>query len=273
MVLRFLHPDDRQRCVEEWNQSRSEGRNYHAEFRLLNQQGGFRWVIGTAVPLLDASGTLTGYIGTIIDVTERKAAQDAARASEDKLREREERIRLAVESTNIGTFDFNPMTGERNWSDRFKEMFGLSADANVINLSFRDRIHPDDRKQVNRAMQRAFDPSGDGACETDCRLVWPDGSVHWYIVRGQTLFEGEMPNRRPIRFLGTVLDITERKHAEAALRQAEDKFRKMATHAPVGIFHTDAQGRCLFVNDSSCADRWSESRPSHGRRLGELLAS
>ena len=158
-----------------------------------------------------------------VEIAERRKAEASERqqreqlvaemgrreAAESVLREQGERIRLAVESTNIGTFDFNPMTGERNWSDRFKEMFGLSADADVSNLSFRDRIHADDRKQVNRAMQRAFDPNGDGACETDCRLVWPDGSVHWYIVRGQTLFEGEMPNRRPIRFLGTVLDITE----------------------------------------------------------------
>ena len=61
-------------------------------------------------------------------------------AAELALREREERIRLAVESANIGTFDFNPVTGERAWSARAKKMFGLAPDADVNNVSFLDRV-------------------------------------------------------------------------------------------------------------------------------------
>ena len=197
-----------------------------------------------------------------VEVTERRKAEAALieqreqlmaemsrrEAAELVLREQGERIRLALESTNIGTFDFNTVTGERNWSDRFKEMFGLSADADVSNLSFRDRIHADDRKQVNRAMERAFDPNGDGACETDCRLIWPDGSVHSYIVRGQTLFEGQGLNRRPIRFLGTVLDITERKHADEIIRASENRLRAIMDNTSAVIYLKDLQHRYLMIN-------------------------
>ncbi len=74
---------------------------------------------------------------------ERRAAAEAA------LGEREERIRMAVESAAIGTWDLNPVTGERNWSARTKTMFGLGPDADVTDISFLDRIHPDDRQRAH----------------------------------------------------------------------------------------------------------------------------
>ncbi len=83
-------------------------------------------------------------------------------------------------------------------------------------------------------------------------MIWPDGSLHWFIAKGQALFEGEGAERRPVRFIGTVFEITDRKQAETAIRQAEERFRAVATHAPVGIFQTDEEGRCLFVNEVWC---------------------
>lgn len=174
-------------------------------------------------------------------------------AAEQAVREREERMRMAIESADIGTWDFNPLTGERQWSARAKEMFGISPDAEVTNVSYLDRIHPDDQDRVRQAVERALDPTADGRYEVECRLVRPDGATGWFVVKGQAFFEGEGPQRRPNRFIGTVMETTERKKAEQALRQAEERFRQLATHAPVGIFHTDALGRCLFVNDEWCA--------------------
>ena len=173
--------------------------------------------------------------------------------AETELQEREERLRLAVESADVGTWDFNLLTGEREWSSRAKVMFGLSADADVSHVIFRDRVHPEDLERVNQAAQEALNPNGGGNYEIDCRLVWPDCTIHWFTAKGRVLFEGEGSNRRASRLLGVVLDITERKHAEQALRQAGEQFRTMAKHAPVGIFQTDHQGRCLFVNDAWCA--------------------
>ena len=164
------------------------------------------------------------------------------------IREREERIRLAVEAADIGTWDFNPVTGEQEWSSRAKVMFGLSADADVSNISFRDRVHPEDRERVNQAMQKAFDPSGDGTYEIDCRIVWPDNTIHWFIAKGQALFEGERPNRRATRFIGTVLDITERKQAEERLRASESRLQAIMDNTSAVIYLKDLQGRYLMIN-------------------------
>lgn len=177
---------------------------------------------------------------------ERRAVAEAA------LREREERIRMAVESAAIGTWDFNPVTGERNWSARTKVMFGLTPYADVTNINFLDRIHPLDRERAQQAVDRALDPGSDGRYEIDCRLLRPDESVGWFVVRGQAFFDGEGAQRRPVRFIGTVMEITERKKIEQALRQAEDRYRKLTTYAPVGIFFSDTEGRCEFVNDAWC---------------------
>ncbi len=211
---------------------------------------------------------------------ERRAVAEAA------LREREDRMRMAIESAAIGTWDFNPLTGERNWSERAKVMFGLPAYADVSKVSYIDRIHPDDRERAEQAVDRWLDPGSDGRYEIDCRLLRPDNSMGWFIVKGQAFFAGEGAQRRPIRFIGTVMEITERKKIEQALRQAEERFRKLATYVPVGIFYTDNEGRCQFVNDAWCEIAGATSDEAMGdgwaaflhpddrtRRLGSLARS
>lgn len=167
---------------------------------------------------------------------------------EQALCEREERFRMAVESADIGTWDFNPVTGERNWSARAKEMFGLSPDADVSFVSYLDRFHPDDREFAQQAVKQALDPRGNGRYEVDCRLIWPDGSIHWFIVKGQSFFQGEGAARHAVRFIGTVLDITDRKRSEMALRASESRLQAITTNTPAVIYLKDWQGRYLMIN-------------------------
>ncbi|MDZ4819017.1 MAG: PAS domain-containing protein [Planctomycetota bacterium] len=182
------------------------------------------------------------------EIQDRKAAEKAVRSSEAQLRQQEERLRLAVKSANIGTWDFNPVTGEQELSSRTKAMLGFSPDASASDLSFRDRIHPEDLERVNQAIQEAFDPTGDGKYEIDCRLVWPDNTTHWFIAKGQAMFEGEEPNRRAVRFIGAVLDVTERRQAEEKLRASENRFQAMMDNTSAVIYLKDTQGRYLVIN-------------------------
>ncbi|MBI2825481.1 MAG: PAS domain S-box protein [Planctomycetia bacterium] len=184
---------------------------------------------------------------------ERLAAEMRRREdAEHELREREETLRVAAESGDIGIWDFNPRTGEHKWSARSKTMLGLPPDAEVTTESFLGQVYPEDRERVYQAVLAALDPSGGGKYEVEYRVAWGEGMVRWMLARGQATFEGTGSSRRATRGIGTVIDITERKRSEETLRQAEERFRKLATYAPVGIFQTDAQGRCLFVNDTWC---------------------
>jgi PAS domain S-box-containing protein len=155
------------------------------------------------------------------------------KVAEAGLREREERIRMAVESANIGTWDLNVLTGERKWSARAKSMFGLTDDVDVNRLSFTELLHPDDRERTSRAIRQALDPSGDGRYEAEYRAQWSDGTLRWIIAKGQAFFLGEGAQRQAVRFLGTVFDFSDRKELEQALRDADrrkDEFLATLAH-------------------------------------------
>ncbi|TAK06211.1 MAG: PAS domain S-box protein [Candidatus Manganitrophaceae bacterium] len=149
-------------------------------------------------------------LSIIRDVTEQKRAEEALRESED-------RLWLALEATGLGTWDFNPVTGGLKWSARTKVMFGLPPEAEVTASFFGELIHPEDRARVREAVERALDPAGGGKYGIEFRTVpLQEGAPRWVAARGQAFFDAA---GRPVRFIGTALDITDRKRREEELKE------------------------------------------------------
>ena len=138
----------------------------------------------------------------------------ANRAGNSPWRDADERLRLAVEAGSIGTWDFNPLTGEIDWSERCKSLFGLAPDATPTSDFFFASVHPDDRAAVERKVAAAIDPAGDGGYEAEFRIRRGDGSQHWVVCRGRALFADGDGGRVATRLIGTAIDITERRRAE-----------------------------------------------------------
>ena len=111
------------------------------------------------------------------------------------------------------------------------------------------RVHPEDRERVGRAI-RAYLSGETREYEVEYRVRHKDGSYRWRLARGVAVRDAE---GRPIRFMGSSVDITDLKRAEEALRESEERFRGTFENAAVGIAHTHPEGRFLRVNEKFCA--------------------
>ncbi|GAB4205860.1 MAG: hypothetical protein OHK0022_32410 [Roseiflexaceae bacterium] len=201
-----VHPEDRAVAEHAFVGANQRQEVFRIEYRLRRADGIYCWMIDSAAPRLGSHGEFLGFIGSVIDITERKEAEEAQRLSED-------RLRLALEAADIGTWDLNPLTGVLAWDARCKQLFGLPPDAAVTYNTFLVGMHPDDRARTDAAVQRALDPAGDGRFEAEYRTIGlDDGVERWITANGQTFFDSA---GRAARFIGTVLDITEHKRAEA----------------------------------------------------------
>jgi PAS domain S-box-containing protein len=176
---------------------------------------GRRNYVTTAAPELSADGSVVSVLTITHDVTESLRAGQAQKDAE-------ERLRIAVQSANIGTWDFNPITGELQWSQRCREIFGIPPEQNVDYALFLERVHPEDRARIDQLVQAALDPNSSGEIDADYRAVRPDGVTTSLNVRGKALFENDRASRRAVRFIGTVIDITERKREESRFRDLAD---------------------------------------------------
>ena len=203
---RFLQGEDRdQPALEELRVAIQEGRECRATLRNYRRDGSPFWNELYISPVYDEEGRLINFVGVQNDVTEGRRTEEVLRGSED-------RLRLAVEATGLGTWDFDPVTRKSKWDERCKEIFGVPPEAEVDYETFLSRLHPDDRERTDRIVQRALDPESGGEYSVEYRTArLPEGGERWVASRGQAYFDA---SGRAVRFIGTVLDITERKRAE-----------------------------------------------------------
>ena len=157
----------------------------------------------------DARALAEGALALAPAVTE-PGLQSAASIDE------ETRYRLAVDAARLGTWTWDLATDEVLIDARTRELLELSdGDTSSREAIIATRVHPDDRERVQAGLLAAADPRGDGRFQGEYRLVLPDGSVRWVLAFARMHFDGPDDPRRPVRLVGTVLDITERKRADA----------------------------------------------------------
>uniref|UniRef100_B8HRH4 histidine kinase n=1 Tax=Cyanothece sp. (strain PCC 7425 / ATCC 29141) TaxID=395961 RepID=B8HRH4_CYAP4 len=166
------------------------------------------------------------------EISERKRLEAERQQAEIALRENEDRLRMAIASAQLGTWDWNIVTGKLKWDTGCKAMFGLGPDAEINMETFFAGVHPQDREQLKAMVQSRLNPASGGSFDTEYRTIGLQDKVErWLRSKGQAYYDA---NGNPLRFSGTVLDITQQKQAEAhreQLLQQEQAAREAAERA------------------------------------------
>lgn len=218
--LDAVHPDDRERIIAVWQEILASGQPSIVEYRALTKEKEYRWVLARGVPLKAQNGSVREWVGTIADIHEQKQA-------EGRLRESEERLRLAVEATSLGIWDIDLVTGQRQWTPEAREVLGLPASVPVTRQLILNVAHPEDRPQVEKTFCE-IPSAGALTYGGTYRIIRADnGDERWVAASGRTILN---EHGQPVRMIGTVQDVTQRKLSENSLRASEERL-KLAMHA------------------------------------------
>ncbi|HEY5316006.1 MAG TPA: PAS domain-containing protein [Pirellulales bacterium] len=206
-----IHPDERSRVSELLKKALESGSSFEAEYRLIGTVGEVNWVVARGTVERDAAGRAVRLPGVVVDITERKRAEEELRASED-------RRRLALDAAELGTWNIDAATNTLTSDERFRLIFHNSAGPLSYEEAF-GRIHPEDVQRIRAGVAAATRPSDPTPYVAEYRVIHPNGAIRWVFARGRARFMGEGAKRRLTSFDGTVLDITDRKKLEDELRR------------------------------------------------------
>src|SRR5215212_1665618 len=222
-----LHSDDRERVLaaDERFEAGADER-FSEEYRLIAKDGSVVWVHEEAVVLKDEGGNPLFWQGVIFDITERKEAEEALKESEVILAEAQ---RLA----HLGSWDWDVRSGKVRWSDETFRIYGLAPQVFVPSFDkLLEIVHPEDRQSLSEHLNAALQQ--DGPYDFEHRIVRPDGEVRVVNRRAEVVRD---ENDEPLKMVGTVHDITERK-------ALEEKLEHQALHDPL----THLPNRALFMD-------------------------
>ncbi len=189
--------------------------------------------------LYSLHGEVIGFIGTFQDITDSKN-------NEAKMREDHKRIELAVASTKLGMADWNIKTGRVNFDDRWAKNLGYETRALQPTIDqWRALVHPDDMPKVRAALDKYLKGEAE-RYEHVHRMQHCDGSWRWVQDYGRVVEYDQQG--RPLRMIGTNLDVSERVQGNQAIAESERRFRNMADATPAFIWLWDTDNKIIYAN-------------------------
>ena len=225
-----IHPDDQPGFRELIQTAVREKTEWEADYRIVHLDGPVRDIHVVGHPVLSKSGHLVEFVGTVIDITERKRTEQTLRQSEAYLAE-------AQRLSQTGSWASKPFADSRYWSEECYRVLGFDpAGPPPLFEEFFHRIHPDDQAASRERWERAIRDKAD--FEFGYRIVHPDKGVRDIHVLGHAVLNqsGDLD-----AFVGTVIDVTERKRAEQELQQLVD-------FVPQLIVVFDSDGKVIHAN-------------------------
>ena len=206
---------------------------------------------------------------------ELEAEVAARKKTEEALRDSEERQRLVLQASSIGTFEVDLLTGEGQWNTTEFELLGLKpGDVKASPDTFFRFVHPDDVERLRNEWEEAM---RSGKFDAEFRIVRADGQERWLAGKGSFIFDGHPDGGdtgtggKPRRFMGVNFDITERKQAEEAVAAAQRQVQSIIDNTTAIIYALDLEERFLLANTALAELLNSTPEQMIGKRRHEFM--
>lgn len=187
-------------------------------------------------PVYMPDGKINGVLVTCTETTGKIIA-------ENKLRESEQSLKLALSSAKMGPWEVNLITSEVKLSEAARDIFGFSTDYDTTDAAIDDFIHPDDRDHAREVLRAAVE-SGEPYDDV-YRIVRPDGEIRWVNSKGQARYDF---SGQPIQLVGITFDITEKRVSQEALKASENRFRQIGEALPQLVWTCRTDGNCDYLS-------------------------
>ena len=261
-IIQSIHPEDRDRFLKLARKQTLAGQPFESDLRIILHDGSIRHIEARAEPAFDERGQLSGLFGTVLDISDRKLAEEA-------LRQSEERWQLAIAGSNDGIWDHNVITNTHFLSPRCLEIVGYDFEEIDTFDKWLSYVHPDDVALLEENFQKHINRETPYySCEY--RIRCKNGSYKWLLARGQAHWD-EQGN--PVRTVGSITDISDRKLTEQTLLESQARLQKLTSNVPGAIYtvvlHTD--GSISFEYMSSAVRNIHEVEPEQALENATLL--
>ena len=216
-----------------------DGKSYDHQLKITTARGNKRWVRTWGKPILK-HGKCVYIVGTIQDITKEKY-------NEIELKKQKNRLSNIIDAAKLGTWEYNVITGENRWNERWAEIIGYNLEelkGNSIDMFF-ELIHPNDEKRLKRKLKRYLEGQLN-SYQAEFRMRHKQG--HWVWVHDSGEIISRTEEGQPEIMYGIHLDITEQKKTQKKLKQSEKSFRSNFENAGIGMAIVDKSGIWIKTN-------------------------
>jgi diguanylate cyclase (GGDEF)-like protein/PAS domain S-box-containing protein len=257
---RMVHPEDRERMQAEDERTGEPGEVFASEYRVLHRGGRTVWVRNESVLIEDEEGGSRYWQGFMLDITERKLAEEALKESEQRFRSTFENAPIGVALVSLPSPSPDSATRYLRVNPALCEMLGYSEEE-LLSMTSSDVTHPEDLEESRARAERLVEEGG-SKYTIEKRYVRSDGRVVWAMLNVSLVRDSE---GNPSHFVSQYQDVTQRKETEEALRRSEERYRNVVEEQTELVCRFLPDLTLTFVNDAYCR--------YFGKRSEELVGS